>query len=171
MSKPVSAPAVGAKREECQTLLQEVSRLLEEGRRSAARSINAILTSTYWEIGRQIVQYEQRGAKRTAYGKALLKCLSPDLTKRFGRGFSERNLEPMRLFYLGWPISQTASAKFRPASIPRFPLSWSHYALGGLTNTVFASRYQLQLPDPKMLARELEAERHRLEQRLRVSAA
>jgi predicted nuclease of restriction endonuclease-like (RecB) superfamily len=127
MSKLVSAPVVVAKRGAYQTLLQEVSRLLEEGRRSAARSVNAILTTTYWEIGRRIVGYEQRGAKRAAYGEALLKWLSADLTKQFGRGFSERNLEQMRLFYLGWPISQTVSAKSRPASIPRFPLSWSHY--------------------------------------------
>ena len=49
----------------------------------------------------------RKGGSRVDYGKALLKQLSRDLTARFGKGFSERNLEYMRLFYLGWPISQT----------------------------------------------------------------
>lgn len=110
-----------------ETLLRGVSALLEDARHSAARSINAVITSTYWEIGRRIVEYEQHGARRAAYGEAVLKRLSVDLMTRFGRGFSERNLEQMRLFYLGWPISQTPSAKSRPPSVPRFPLSWSHY--------------------------------------------
>ena len=90
-----------------------VTRLLEDARRAAARSINTILTATYWAIGRRIVEYEQGGEKRAAYGAALLKQLSTDLTVRFGRGFSERNLEQMRLFYLGWPIPQTLSAESR----------------------------------------------------------
>ena len=55
-----------------------------------------------------------------------MKTLSKDLIRQFGRGFSERNLEQMRLFYLVWPISQTPSAKLKT---PSFPLSWSHYAL------------------------------------------
>lgn len=78
-----------------------------------------------WEIGRRIVEFEQGGQGRAEYGVALLKRLSSDLTAEFGRGFSERNLEQMRLFYTGWPISQTPSAK---SSIytPRF-LPWSHY--------------------------------------------
>ena len=88
-----------------------VSTLLEEARRAAARSVNAILTATYWEIGRQIVVFEQEGQERATYGSALLKRLSSDLVARFGRGFSERNLPQMRLFYQHWPISQTVSAK------------------------------------------------------------
>ena len=141
-----------------ETLLRGVSTLLEEARRLAARSVNTIITATYWEIGRRIVEYEQRGATRAAYGEALLKWLSADLTKRFGRGFSERNLEQMRLFYLGWPISQTPSAKSQPAPAPRFPLSWSHYVrLLSVENPAARVFY--------------EAERRRLEQRLRVSSS
>jgi predicted nuclease of restriction endonuclease-like (RecB) superfamily len=88
--------------------------LLDAARRAAARSVNALMTATYWEIGRRIVEFEQGGSERAAYGQALLKRLSADLSARFGRGFSERNLEQMRLFYAAWPperISQTASAK------------------------------------------------------------
>jgi hypothetical protein len=93
-------------------LLTGVSELLEQARHAAARSVNAIITATYWEIGRRIVEFEQKGEKRADYGRELLKRLSKDLSARFGRGFSERNLELMRLFYISWPISQTASAKF-----------------------------------------------------------
>lgn len=88
--------------------------VLEAARHAAARSVNALMTASYWEIGRRIVEFEQAGQERAAYGQALVKRLSVDLTERFGRGFSERNLEQMRLFYLAWlpeRISQTPSAK------------------------------------------------------------
>ncbi|MCV2367018.1 PDDEXK nuclease domain-containing protein [Roseateles oligotrophus] len=92
----------------------DIVALLEAARHAAARSVNALMTASYWEVGRRIVEFEQGGQDRAAYGQALLKRLSVDLTTRFGRGFSERNLEQMRLFYLAWPpeqISQTPSAK------------------------------------------------------------
>jgi predicted nuclease of restriction endonuclease-like (RecB) superfamily len=73
--------------------------------------VNTVITATYWEVGRRIVEYQQGGKGRAAYGSSLLKQLAGDLTQRFGRGFSERNLEYMRLFYMGWPISQTLSAE------------------------------------------------------------
>ena len=130
------------------TLLGSLTKLLEDARRGSARSVNAVMTATYWEMGRRIVEHEQGGVGRAEYGAALLKRLSSDLTSRFGRGFSERNLEQMRLFYLGWPISQTLSAESRSSqsveSRPEksqtlsaefhgtalrtpFPLPWSHY--------------------------------------------
>src|SRR5450759_4059961 len=73
-----------------------------------------------------------------AYGQAMLKRLAQDLTARLGRGFSERNIWQMRLFYLGWPIPQTLSAESASPAIwqtlsaksgswPQFPLPWSHY--------------------------------------------
>ena len=99
---------------------------IEEARRTAVRAVNGVMTATYWFIGMRIVEHEQQGAVRAAYGRKLLACLAQDLSHRFGRGFSERNLEQMRAFYLAWevpqadPISQTGSAKF--------PLPWSHYA-------------------------------------------
>jgi predicted nuclease of restriction endonuclease-like (RecB) superfamily len=117
----------------------DIRRLLEDARSRAARSVNAILTATYWEIGRRIVEREQKGAERAAYGEALLERLSLDLSRRFGRGFSHRNLDLMRQFYLAHPpkrISRTLSAKSGPAPRPltiadisrALPLSWSHYA-------------------------------------------
>lgn len=106
---------------EYEGILAGISELLESARRHAARAVNSIMTATYWEIGRRIVEHEQKGFNRAEYGSALLKRLSIDLSSKYGRGFSERNLEQMRLFYQIWPISQTASAK-------SFPLTWSHYA-------------------------------------------
>jgi predicted nuclease of restriction endonuclease-like (RecB) superfamily len=93
-------------------LVSDISGLLEQARRTAARSVNSILTATYWEIGRRIVEYELGGKSRAEYGEALLRRLADDLAGRFGRGFSKRNLDYMRAFYLGWEIVQTPSAQF-----------------------------------------------------------
>lgn len=81
--------------------LSDVVAMLEQGRQAAARSINALMTATYWQIGRRIVESEQSGEARAGYGQALLQRLSADLTSRFGRGrgFGVDNLELMRLFY------------------------------------------------------------------------
>jgi predicted nuclease of restriction endonuclease-like (RecB) superfamily len=93
------------------SLLTGISDLLEHARRMSARSVNSILTATYWEVGRRIVEYEQGGKARAEYGEELLKRLGSDLTATHGRGFSWRNLFRMRGFYLGWDILPTASAK------------------------------------------------------------
>jgi predicted nuclease of restriction endonuclease-like (RecB) superfamily len=96
-------------------LVKGMVALLGDARRQTARSVNAILTATYWEMGRRIVEFEQEGAERATYGEELLKRLAEDLTSRFGRGFSRRNLQQMRLFYQAYPqekIWQTLSAKF-----------------------------------------------------------
>jgi DUF1016 N-terminal domain len=88
--------------------------LLHAARYAVARNVNALMTATYWEIGRRIVEFEQGGAKRAAYGEALVTQLSEDLTLRFGRGFSRQNLGQMRAFYRSWPIEaicQTPSGK------------------------------------------------------------
>ena len=88
--------------------------LLEAARRAAARSANAVMTASYWEVGRRIVEFQQRGKGRAAYGEDLIKRLGADLSSRFGRGFGWRNVAQMRAFYLAWPsdkILQTVSAK------------------------------------------------------------
>jgi len=68
--------------------ISELVGLLEQARRNSARSVNSIMTATYWEIGRRIVEQEQRGQRRAQYGKALLHRLAQDLTSRLGKGFS-----------------------------------------------------------------------------------
>ena len=107
-----------------EAVLADVSDLLESARRAAARSVNAVMTATYWAVGRRIVEFEQGGEDRAAYGTRLIARLAVDLTKRFGRGFGTVNLAQMRKFYLTWPnpeIFQTASEKFETASAPGSP--------------------------------------------------
>ena len=122
--------------------------LLESARRTSSRTVNTIMTATYWEIGRRIVEFEQGGNIRAKYRAGLLERFSKDLTSRFGRGLSVDNLETMRLFYKTYPperISETLSRKssahlrstsksetpFRKFNLSdlsgAFPLSWSHY--------------------------------------------
>ena len=95
-------------------LVDSIGELLAAARHSAARTVNALMTATYWEIGRRIVDFEQRGKKRAGYGQVLLKRLAGDLTARFGREFGVDNLELFRAFYLTYPprhISETLSRK------------------------------------------------------------
>lgn len=106
--------------------------LLEDARRIAARNVNAIMTSTYWEIGRRIVEFEQGGAERAAYGESLIERLSSDLTAKFGRGFSRQNIWQMRAFHLFWSniqILQTLSGESADLATmaKSFPLPWSAY--------------------------------------------
>ena len=129
-------------------LLGDVSALLDEARRQSARSVNAVMTATYWLVGWRIVQFEQGGKQRADYGEKTLRQLSIDLTQRFGRGFSVDNLESMRLFHLCYPDasqpvsgnseissrnlavrkSETPSRKFDLTNLAKsFQLSWSHY--------------------------------------------
>jgi predicted nuclease of restriction endonuclease-like (RecB) superfamily len=148
---PVKASSVLDAEPGYDRLLSDISGLLEQARRTSARAVNSILTATYWEIGRRIIEFEQSGRKRAEYGESLLKRLASDLTGECGPGFSRTNLQQMRIFYLGWKICQTASGKSegrvtaldtdgkrnesRPSMLldrgivlpTAFPLSWSHY--------------------------------------------
>jgi len=131
-----------------------IADVLESSRHTVVRTANAIITATYWEIGRRIVEFEQKGKARATYGDELLERLSTDLGNCFGRGFSRQNLQQMRLFYSIYPpaticqilsgkslglaqkqkcqtvsdILQTSSAKYTLAEIAAcFPLPWSAY--------------------------------------------
>ncbi|MES1180575.1 MAG: PDDEXK nuclease domain-containing protein [Verrucomicrobiota bacterium] len=87
--------------------------MLEEARRQSARHVNAILTATYWEIGRRIVEYVQAGEARAEYGEEVLERLARDLTKKFGRGFTRDNLQRMKSFYQLWPYNQISATLAR----------------------------------------------------------
>lgn len=97
-------------------LLGRIGEAYAAGQARAVRAVNVHLTETYWEIGRQIVEFEQEGQARAIYGKALLDRLSRDLTLRHGKGFSRSNVIRMRQFYLAFPKGAT----------PSHELSWSH---------------------------------------------
>ena len=130
-----------------QSVFNDVAGLIDTARRSAARSVNAVMTAAYWLVGRYIVEFEQAGDERAEYRTALIERLATDLAKRFGRGFSRQNIWQMRLFYQTYPaerILQTVSgesgtipASPSPGTVPvelslsgiasRFPLPWSAY--------------------------------------------
>jgi predicted nuclease of restriction endonuclease-like (RecB) superfamily len=98
-------------------LLERISGTFHHAQIRAVQAVNAVLIDTYWQVGRNIVEFEQAGRQRATYGKSLLEALARDLTLRHGRGFSRSNLNYMRLFYQRYPICEKASHK----------LSWSHY--------------------------------------------
>lgn len=99
------------------SMMNEIRELLLNARQRVAVQVNTELLSTYWNVGKIIVEHEQENKGRADYGKQTLKQLSKELTKEFGKGFSVSNLQFMRRFYQNYQIQQTVSVK----------LSWSHY--------------------------------------------
>ncbi len=98
-------------------LLDALRGLIRHGRQRALRAVDMVQVQTCWEIGRHIVEFEQGGEARAAYGKQLLPKLAESLTREFGKGFDASNLRYMRLFYQAFPIRDAL----------RHELSWTHY--------------------------------------------
>ena len=107
-------------------IVSDIQHIVRQAQETAWRSINQTMVRAYWLVGRRIVEEEQQGESKAAYGKGVIKSLSVALQQEFGKGFSERNLENMRAFYLQYSIPQTVSAEL---SVPDFQLSWSHYQM------------------------------------------
>ncbi len=114
--------------------LESVSEVLLEARKNAKTAVNLSMVYAYYEIGRIIVEEEQRGEQRAAYGKQLLKGLSDYLTQNFGKGFSVANLKNIRQFYKVYSTDQIGETVFSQFdNLPtvntgrKFYLSWSHY--------------------------------------------
>ena len=99
------------------SLLGNLGELIREARQKVLRVVDTVQVQTCWQIGRHIVEFEQEGARRAAYGKRLLSTLAQDLTAQYGKGFDERNLRYMRDFYQTFPIWDAV----------RSELSWTHY--------------------------------------------
>lgn len=157
-------------------VVPEIKSVLDCARRNVAVQVNNELLMSYWKIGEIIIRYEQDNGIRAAYGEQTLKQMSKALTQALGKGFSRSNLQNMRQLYLTYEKCQTLSGK----------LSWSHYcellsisdpddnppigiilctekdsitaeyALGGLSNNIFASRYVLYMPNKEQLIRQVE---------------
>ena len=102
---------------EMETLLHNISTVIQETRGQVRRAVNHAMVTCYWEIGRLIVEEEQQGEARAAYGKQQLQYLSDQLSERFGKGYDPRNLRNMRQFYLVYPNWNAV----------RTELSWTHY--------------------------------------------
>ncbi|PUE30424.1 hypothetical protein B9Z39_00290 [Limnohabitans sp. JirII-29] len=100
-------------------LLGSLRQLIAKSRQQVLRAVDVVQVQTYWHIGQHIVEFEQGGAQRAAYGRGLLVQLGQALSVEFGRGFDATNLRHMRGFYLAFPIRDAV----------RRELSWTHYRL------------------------------------------
>lgn len=128
------------------SMVLEIRELLENARKNIAQQVNTQLLTTYWNIGRIIVEYEQQNQIRADYGKQTLRELSKELTREFGKGFSRSNLQNMRAFYLAYEKCQTVSGK----------LSWSHYCeLLSITDENKRSFYEKESINSGWSVREL----------------
>ena len=95
------------------------------------------MIETYWHIGQRIVEEEQQGKERAAYGKEVLKRLSARLTEKYGKGWSEDNLENCRKLFLNYSITEPAVRKLNKETISEpaarnihtFLLPWTHYLI------------------------------------------
>lgn len=120
------------------TLLESVKAIVQQSKAAAYKQTNSVLLQMYWQIGKLIVEDEQKGAVKADYGKAVLKNLSSQLTLEFGKGFDESNLRNIRRFYLSFPI--------RDALRPE--LSWTHYRIiSRVENEVHRLHYIIQAID------------------------
>lgn len=160
-------------------LAERIERLITEARKRTVVTVNTAMVYTYYEIGRMIVEDEQKGEQRAEYGTAMLKNVANHLSRKFGKGFSYTNLEQMRKFYKVYsPIPQTVSEKSpnrqtlsgKSATPLRnlqktqtmsaelhFTLSWSHYLkLMRIENPEERRFYELEATENNWSLRELQ---------------
>lgn len=134
-------------------LLLDIRELVLSTRNTAVRTVNTLQVKMNFEIGRLIVEHEQVGAKRAAYGKALMKNLSVKLAKDFGRGFSEDNLSHMRRFY---SVYQKENTEISETLSRKFTLSWSHYVfLMSIADENERSFYEIETHQQNWSLREM----------------
>lgn len=163
--------------------IKQAVKLVQSARQEVVKHTNSLIVVTYFHLGKLIVEQEQKGSTKATYGQEVIKKLSDTLTKQFGKGFSDDNLENMRLFYLLYKrktglseISETLSRKSltvkRTKSISAskplserlsktsiqniFPLSWSHYVtLIRIKNKQERAFYEIEARQNNWSVREL----------------
>ncbi|TWI77937.1 putative nuclease of restriction endonuclease-like (RecB) superfamily [Lacibacter cauensis] len=160
-------------------LINSIKKLIDEARKQVVRNVNTTMLVTNFEIGRMIVEYEQKGRQRAEYAKETLKTISQYLTAEFGKGYSVDNLENCRKFYLAYKISDTVSRKSTqpksgtPSRISEktsgtspyetlsrnsklsFELTWSHYVqLLKIADEQERSFYQIEAIENNWSVRE-----------------
>ncbi|MFP4500177.1 MAG: DUF1016 N-terminal domain-containing protein [Candidatus Hydrogenedentota bacterium] len=96
------------------SLVEGIRALIRSARRAASHAVNTLQVLTNFEVGRRIVEEEQQGVARAEYGKLVIESLALELSNEFGRGFSRRNLEYMRRFYLLYKDRYSGAVKDRP---------------------------------------------------------
>ncbi|MBQ8135637.1 MAG: DUF1016 family protein [Clostridia bacterium] len=127
-------------------MMTEIKNIIMCSRSEVMKAVNTELLQTYWNIGRIIVEFEQKNRERAEYGKRTLKEVSKRLTEEFGKGFSRSNIQNMRSFYLNYQKCQTLSGK----------LSWSHYCeLLGIDDPDRRSFYEKECANSGWSVREL----------------
>ena len=156
-------------------LYREIRAVLEAARAGAYRAVNFAMVQAYWQVGRLIIEHEQKGRRRAGYGEAVIATLAARLTRDLGRGFDERNLWYMRSFHLAFPIlnaphSELADPEKRNAlrseslaSVQDFPatlspdLAWTHYRLLlGVDDAVAREWYMNEAAVQRWSTRQLE---------------
>jgi len=132
---------------ESQGFYERVRKIIEDARGNIVRAINTEMVIAYWQIGKEIVQEEQKGKVRAEYGKQILENLAVRLSDDFGKGFDDSNLWNMRKFYLTYPILDAV----------RRELSWTHYRiLMRVEKPEARSFYEIECVKNNWSARELE---------------
>ena len=101
------------------SFVNDIKQIVEQGRRASYGAVNAVMIETYWHIGKRIVEQEQNGKERAEYGKQLIEILSKELTIAYGKGFSKRNLQYFRYFYLTYIDIQIVQSRLHN-------LTWTH---------------------------------------------
>lgn len=135
-----------------ESLILHITELVAQSKQKVLRAVNTALVEMNWNIGKYIVEFEQKGDARAEYGAQLIPRLSKDLTLRLGNGYSRSNLANMRLLYLRFPILQTVSGK----------LSWSHFIeLIGIDNELERNFYFMECFRQNWSVRELRTQCNR----------
>lgn len=155
-------------------LFQKVTKIIDQAKNNIVRSINSNMVLTYWLIGKEIVEEIQKGKNRAEYGQELIKNLSEQLTKKYGKGYSEPNLKNFRRFYLAfqhrgksYPVgTESSSSKSYPVGshfkLELNPnLGWSHYrALMRVKNKNARDFYEQEAVECYWSKRDLERHIH-----------
>jgi len=125
------------------TIVDDIKTIINNGRAAAYSAVNSVMISTYWNIGRRIVEEEQHGNQRAEYGKNLINLLAAELTNEYGNGFSARYLRAFRQFYLIVPNYEIWKS--------RFPnLLWTHIFRTLRLNDETAIRWYLETASREM---------------------
>ena len=164
MSKPGDKSKIGKpiqhKAADYDSVLSGVVELLDVARRASARVVNTLMTATYWEIGRRIVEHEQAGRKRASYGEEVVIKFSKDLTQRFGRGFGPAQVAAMRQFHLTFPLPDNFQSLIGKSEILQSVIGKSS---AGAVERLSPVARALPLPKEAALAAEVGRTRELLE--------
>ncbi len=108
--------------QDSKSLISDLRKIIEQGRRAAYAAVNQSIVLTYWHIGERIVEEEQHGQQRASYGTNLIALLAEQLTNEFGKGFSYRSLNEYRRFYLNFKDLEIVHTRVHN-------LTWSHFRI------------------------------------------